>query len=32
VIMLFQDQKTRWMDRIEAHATVCMGEEIGTIC
>lgn len=32
VIMLFQDQKTRWMDKIEAHATVCMGEKIGTIC
>ena len=32
VIMLFQDQKTRWTDKIEAHASVCMGEKIGTIC
>ena len=30
VIMLFQDQKTRWTDNIEANATVCMGEKIGT--
>lgn len=31
VIMLFQDQKTRWTDKIEPHATVYMGEQIGTI-
>ncbi len=31
VIMLFQHQKTGWADNIEAHATVCMGEKIGTI-
>ena len=31
VIMLFQDQKNRWTDKIEPHATVYMGEQIGTI-
>ena len=31
VIMLFQNQKTSWTDNIEHHATVCMGEKIGTI-
>ena len=31
VIMLFQDQKTSWTDKIEPHATVYMGEQIGTI-
>lgn len=31
VILLFQNQKTSWTDNIEHHATVCMGEKIGTI-
>jgi len=31
VIMLFQDQKNHWTDKIEPHATVNMGEQIGTI-
>jgi len=31
VIMLFQDQKNRWTAKLEPHATVYMGEQIGTI-